>query len=201
MIGPLTPEDAPVSPAPDAGDKRGLSALLSTTVGKIVLGVIGFTVIAGLLAAIAFFFFLSRVEQSLEVVVPEAPQQGSATATASGEPVQRRPQRLEDAFIFRNIFRPTVKPAIPATETAESTGTTGAPGAEVPANTLLLQAVSVIDGEERATLVWNGQTYTVGEGDVLGDSPWQVVSIEGNTVVMLFGDSRVTLVVGQGVGK
>lgn len=198
MIGPLTPEDAPVSPAPDAGEKRGPSAFLSSTLGRIVLGVIGFTVIAGLVAAIAFFFFLSRVEQGVEVVVPEAPRQSSSSTDTAAEPVQRRAQRLEDAFVFRNIFRPTVKPAIPPTRTPEATGTAGV---EVPANTLFLQSVSVIDGQERATLVWNGQTYTVGEGDVLGDTPWQVVSIEGNTVVMLYGDSRVTLVVGQGVGK
>ena len=74
-------------------------------------------------------------------------------------------------------------------------------GTSVPANTLLLEDVSEVDGEPVATFTWNGQEYTVGEGDQLGDSPWQVVDISGDTVVMLYGDNRVTLTVGQGITK
>ncbi len=64
-------------------------------------------------------------------------------------------------------------------------------------------SVSTVDGEPVAELVWNGQTYTLSEGESIPNSPWKVLSIDttNGTVVMLYGDSRVTLTVGQGISK
>jgi hypothetical protein len=101
---------------------------------------------------------------------------------------------------------PTIKPDV-APASTDTSGTTadttgdGDTGNTVPPNTLQLESVSTVDGEAVATFTWNGQEYTAGEGDQLGDSPWQVVSIEGDTVVMLYGDNRVSLTVGQGITK
>jgi hypothetical protein len=35
----------------------------------------------------------------------------------------------------------------------------------------------------------------------VGDTPWKVLSISDTSVVMLFGDDRVTISVGQGLTK
>ena len=198
MVGPVTPTEIPESPA-TVETKSGLAGFLSTTIGKVVVGGVLVVVLAGILGAILFFYLLSQVPDELEVVVTPTTGSPSATATDAAPAPQQRPSpKVENTFTFRNVFRPTVKPAIPASETADASGTAGV---NVPPDTLYLQDVKVVDGEEVAVLIWNGQTYEAGEGESLGDTPWKVLSIDGNTVVMLYGDSRVTLTVGQAVGK
>ncbi len=123
---------------------------------------------------------------------------------------------LSSTFVFRDIYEPTVKPSVPPSSTADETstadGTDGGDGtsgdntdggdtSQVPENTLMLKSVSTVDGVPTATIVWNGQTYEVSEGETLGDTPWQVLDISGSTVTMLYGDTKVTLTVGQGVTK
>ncbi len=49
--------------------------------------------------------------------------------------------------------------------------------------------------------VWNGTTYTAGAGEVIGSSPWKVVEVGTDSVVMLYGDTQVTLSLGQGISK
>ena len=48
---------------------------------------------------------------------------------------------------------------------------------------------------------WNGTTYTLAEGEQVDDSPWKVLEINSDSVVMLFGDTRITLSTGQGITK
>ncbi len=199
MVGPVTPnEPFGTEPVADIEPRRGVAGFLSTTIGKIVAGGLVVFVIVGILGAIGFFFFTSRLTEQIEVVVTQTPPAATST-TETAAPQQRPSPKLENAFTFRNIFSPSVKPAVPASPTADTTGTAG--GVDVPPNTLYLQDVITVDGEEVAVLAWNGQTYQAGDGDRLGDTPWQVLSIDGDTVVMLYGDSRVTLTVGQAVGK
>ena len=58
-----------------------------------------------------------------------------------------------------------------------------------------------MNGEKVATFIWNGQTYVLSEGESIPDSPWKVLEINDDSVVMLFGDTRVTLSTGQGLTK
>ena len=44
-------------------------------------------------------------------------------------------------------------------------------------------------------------TYIAGAGEQLGDSPWEVISVDSNSAVVLYGDEQVTLVVGQEITK
>lgn len=202
MVGPVTPNDPSADVSLEAAPKTGISGFLETTIGKIVVGAVLIIVLAGALGVIAYFYFLNQAPEESGVVIPPA---NGTVATSTTDPValptQRPAPRLENNFTFRNIFRPTVRPAVAASSTTDTSGTATIDGVVIPPDTLYLQGVTVVDGREVATLIWNGQTFTSGQGDVLTGTPWQVQSIEGNTVVLLFGDSRVTLVVGQGVGK
>lgn len=200
MVGP-TPMDNSADPVLSDAPKGGIAGFLSTTIGKIIMGGVLVIVLAGALGAIAFFYFLNQAPEDGLVVNPGGG--GTAVTTTTVEtPTQRPSPRLENHFTFRNVFRPTVRPAVVATTSADATSTPTLPGgATLPPDTLYLQSVTVVDGQETATLLWNGQTFTVGVGGVLTGTPWKVVSIQGETVTLLFGDSRVTLVVGQGVGK
>lgn len=202
MVGPVTPVDPAADPMlADTATAGGIKGFLATTIGKIIVGGVLVMVLAGAIGAIAFFYFLNQAPDDGLVITPNTG--GSSVTTQTIEtPTQRPSPRLENHFTFRNVFRPTVRPAVVATASAEGTGSPTLPGgAEIPPDTLYLQGVTVVDGDEIATLIWNGQTFTSGQGDVLTGTPWKVVSIQGDTVTLLFGDSRVTLVVGQGVGK
>jgi len=179
---------------------------LSTTVGKLVVGGIVLVVVLGAVAAIGVIFFLGRTSESVTGTTPTP--QAESTGTAAGSEVESptvRPEpALEDTFAFRNIFQPTIKVTLTPTDdgTGGSNGTDGSGSTvDVPPDTLFLASVSTVDGEPVAELIWNGQTYVLGEGESIPNSPWEVLSISGDTVVMLFGDSRVTLTVGQGISK
>jgi len=211
--------------------KQGLAGYAATKSGRLVLGGIGLLLVLAAIGAILFLFVLRPNDpDSVEALVPPAGAVSAPVtdAEASDEESATMPgtKPLSSTFVFRDVFEPTTKPSTPAgssqgTSTADggtsadgttsdgsnSDGTDGGDGdgdgddVDVPADTLLLQSVSTADGEPVATFVWNGQTYTAGEGDQLGETPWQVLDISGNTVVMLYGDTRVTLTVGQGISK
>lgn len=202
MVGPFNTPEVPAQDAEaiaSAPEKRGLAALLSTTVGKVVVGGIAVALVLAALGIIAVVFVFSDGQDPDVVITP--PTSADASSTLEPEPVRRPDPSPSDVFTFRNIFQPTAKPAVTVTSEASDAESGTIDGIEVPEDTLYLQAVAVEDNEEVATFIWNGQKFTAPEGARLGDTPWRVISISGNTVEMLYGDSRVTLVVGQGLGK
>ena len=195
----VDPSAAPVDPGADDA-KQGF---LNTSTGKLVVGGIALVlVLAAVGAAVFYFVFGGSVSGSVEVVnnpTPSASQNSSATTEAPVNPPERS---LASTFTFRNIFAPTVKKTyeVTATTTSES-GTASETAVDVPADTLYLQAIISENGEPKAVFIWNDATYTVGEGEQVGTSPWKVLQINSDSVLMLYGDSQVTLSVGQGVGK
>jgi len=192
----------PGAPLPELTDppKSGLAGFLATTTGKLIVGGIALVLVLGAVAAILFLFVFPSTPDPLVPPTSGAgiPATGTAGVEETATPVERDAAPLSDTFTFRDIFVPTVKPAVESTSTTGSAGASGtAEPPSIPEDTLFLQSVQNVDGEEQATLIWNGATYTVGEGDQLGATPWSVLQINGNTVVMLYGDTQVTLTVGQ----
>jgi hypothetical protein len=168
-----------------------------------VVGGVALVVVGGAIAAILMMFVLNRAtdDQGGSVKVPLNPTTTS-TASIDSSPTERPADDFADTFAFRNVFQPTVKITLtPDPNLVDSTDGSTPATVDVPQDTLLLSSVSTVDGSPVANLVWNGATYALGEGDAIPDTPWQVLSISGDTVVMLYGDSRVTLTVGQGISK
>jgi type IV pilus biogenesis protein PilP len=120
-----------------------------------------------------------------------APTTGSVPSTAAIQSVPDIENR--DVFTPRDPFDVIAAPRI-VVETAS--GSTSAND-----NTLVLSDITTEDGEKRAVLTYNGKQYSLAEGEVVPGSPWKVLKIYTNSVVMLFGDDRVTLSVGQGITK
>ncbi len=206
MVDNLTPSDPAVEGAPAKG---GLVGFLSTTRGKLIVGGVALLLVIAAAAGVFVMFIQQPGGDALEPLVPPAGSV-STTATPDGSveatPTYRRAKPLSSTFVFRNIFIPTVKASTTASSSSGASSTAGgsttASGTpNVPANTLYLQSVTTVDGEPVATFIWNGQTYTASEGDRLGDTPWMVVDISGDSVTMLYGDTRITLTVGQGLSK
>ncbi len=196
MVGPLNTPDLP-QPAP-SDQKGGIAGFLSTTLGKVVVGGIALLIIGGAVAAAAVFFIFSQLDTAIEQGLTGGAAVTTETPAAAEVPAERPAPRLSDTFTFRNIFRPTVKPSVPPSESAAASDG-AAPG--LPPDTLFLQSITVVDGKPQGTFIWNGTTFTAGEGDVLEGTPWKVLSLDRATAVMLFGDVRTTLTVGQAAGK
>lgn len=196
MVGPLNSPDVPPV-VPEKG-KGGIAGFLSTTLGKLVIGGVLLVVLLGILGTIAIVFFFSQANDAIQEGLNTGGIVTTQTAGTVEVPTERPAPRLSDHFTFRNIFRPTVKPSVPPSESATASDSVPV---NLPPDTLFLQGIAVVDGEPQGTFIWNGATFTAGEGDVLEGTPWKVLSLDGVTAVMLFGDSRVTLTVGQATGK
>jgi len=195
---------APLEPLDAEPAKQGF---LNTTTGKLVVGGVAIVLILGAIGAAFFFFILNgAVDGSVQLTTSAT---GSSTATSSVEATQTpenpAERSLASTFTFRNVFAPTVKRTYESATTTSDTASTDSSGTgasvDVPADTLYLQSIISENGEPKAVFIWNGQTYTVGEGEQVADSPWKVLQINSDSVLMLYGDSQVTLSVGQGVGK
>jgi len=201
VVDNLTPTD----PQPtDVAPKRGLGGLLSSTAGRIIFGVAGLALLLAVAAGIYFFAFSGGgTDEVPGGVVPATDGAAGAGGVAvSVVPTEPPAVPLDDVFTFRDIFVPTIKEPSTSTPTTNGDGSsTDTSTPDTTGNTIFIQSTSVEDGVEVATVLYNGQSYTVSEGERVGSSPWQVLSIDGETVVMLFGDSQVTLTVGQGITK
>ena len=219
MTDNISSVDPAIAPSELNAPVKSSSGLLGTTTGKLGAGGVALVLVVGAIAAAVFFFVMGgaldgAVDQTPKAPVVSAPQEPGEVARVPVNPAQRS---LASTFTFRNIFAPTVKRTFDSTATGSTTdGTTGGatggttngttdgttdPGVDVPSDTLFLQSIISENGEPMAIFIWNGQTYTVGENDQVGTSPWKVLKINSTSALMLFGDSQVTLSVGQGVGK
>ncbi len=195
-----------VDPSASPGEPGAASTknrFLGTTTGKLVIGGVALVLVLGAIsAALAYFFISGAVDGSVQLTTPpQSTSPASASITATETPVNPAKRSLASTFTFRNVFAPSVKATYESTATATDSVETSAAVPNVPSNTLFLQSIISEDGEPVAVFVWNGETYSVGEGERVGDSPWKVLQINSDSVLMLYGDSQVTLSVGQGVSK
>jgi len=196
------PVQPPESGAPAPGAKSS-SGFLATTTGKIVVGVVALLVLLAIAGAIVVMFASGGVAGLLNsgtVTVKSKTVTASVTTTSAAgtAPVLEPSQKpLTSSFTFRNVFAPSIKaPVAPSAETSSSTsGSTNSP------DTLYLIDIVSADGVMKGVFVWNGVTYTEGAGGTIDSSPWKVLEVNSDSVVMLYGDTQVTLTVGQGVSK
>lgn len=201
--GEVTGVDVP-TPGEPAVKKPGF---LSTTGGRIVaivagLGVLG--IIAGVAAAILLQGLAVDVAEDIlsDVTAPTAPAAGGTTTTGTVSAASpAREVKNAEVFTFRDIFDPLLKP-IPE-PSAPSTTTPSATDTETPyaQGVLYLDGVVTEDGVLKAVLRYNGQTYTLGPGEGIPGTPWEVLRVSSTSVTMLYGDVQVTLAVGQGITK
>lgn len=212
MVDSMNNVDPPVV-TPEPPVKQGF---LSTTNGKIIVGAIAFVLVLVILGVIAFVFlvpmlFNQGANQGVTIVKKSTGTVSKpATATASAAPITNPPEKpVSNTFTFRNVFAPTVKPVYPTTASSTTSSTSGtsssssSSSSSIPTekNTLFLMSISTVNGEKQAVFAWNGVLYTVTDGEQVDSSPWKVISIGSDSVLMLFGDTQITLTLGQGVNK
>ena len=213
----VQPTPVPDTPA-EAVPIEEKSGFLATTLGKIVVigGAIGVLLVIAAVVTFAVVQFVvdsgeDAVESMIEATVPPATPGGEAevaeNATKDGI---HTPVKLSDVHVFRDIFQPLLTPVPVEEEDADGGPTNGGSedttdtangSTEFEANTLYLLEISTQDGDPVARFHWNGTEYIAKEGVQLGDTPWRVLSIGQTSVTMQFGDSQLSLSVGQGITK
>jgi hypothetical protein len=199
----MAPQDEPGRPK----GAKGLGGMAGSSKGKVLIGAV--LLLAVVAAAVAVFLLFGQGQSADEdsvrgLTTPNAAASDTSSA-ASPAPAAQSAQApaevpLDEVFTFRDIFVPLVKPA----SNPQSSDTASGTPAGTPATsdgTILLQDITVENGEPTAVLVWNGTSYSVQEGDQVGDSPWKVLEIRDDSVVMLYGDTQVVLSVGQAISK
>lgn len=215
MVDSANSVDPAPAPAPDpsAPKKPGF---LSTRNGKIIVGAIAVFVLLVVIGVLVFIFVIGglfnqaanqpAVHSSKSATVNGSPNTTSTAAAAA--PIVNPPEKpISNTFTFRNIFAPTVfPPAASTTATSSSSSSSSSSSASsttIPTekDTLFLMSISTVNGQKQAVFAWNGVLYTCTNGQQVDDSPWKVVTISSNSVLMLFGDTQMTITLGQGVTK
>ncbi len=195
--------------APGAPEKK--EGFFSTSTGRLV-GIVGalalLAIIGGVVAAVVLGSLFSDAIDDAVVEVTESGQtgEGSEAATTTVEAASPAAEvRNSEIFTFRDIFDPLLEP-LPDTSTSTDATSTADPGdtdtvtPETP-NVLYLDGVVTEDGVMKAELSYNGSTYTLGPGEGIPGTPWEVLRVSSTSVTMLYGDIQVTLAVGQGITK
>ncbi len=193
--------EAPAVETAASAPGGGFRAFYATTVGKVVVIGGALVLLGAVLAIVAVvvlgFLGLGVVEQAVqEGVVQRGPSSTPATATQAQASVDETripgPVPNSEVFTFRDIFEPLLR-----TEPLPSM--TESPTIDPQPNTLYVIDVVSIDGIRHVVLLWNNERYTLPVGGRIENTPWIVGEIAGDSAVMIYGDSRVTLFVGQGI--
>ena len=184
------------------------TGFFSTSTGRIV-AIVGGLAVLGIIAGVVMAILLQGLtgEDPDDLLVqPATPGATAPSPVATGTVVAASPAAevaYSEVFTFRNIFIPLLKPKPEPTAPATSTATPSTTDTETPyaRGVLYLDRVVTEDGEMKAVLRYNDTTYTLGPGEGIPGTPWEVVSVSSTSVTMLYGDVRVTLAVGQGISK
>jgi len=181
--------------------------------GTILLALGALAIIGGIIAALVLFVFTDK-PADIQVRTPQTPAtSGSTAASSTAAPQVASGSQVkvvtnDQVFTFRDVFEPLLKPVNkPASGTTSGGGTpSGGTTATVDtndysANTLYLLSIANENGVMRAVMVWNRAEIRLSEGESISGTPWKVLDIAANSVIMLYGDQQVPLTVGQGISK
>jgi hypothetical protein len=194
-VQPVTDGASAVNPGAPAS-AGGLKGFMSTTLGKIV--VIGLAV-GVLLAIVAVVAVIVLGGAGLSLLGDVAGQLPGGSAAATGTPAAKPatatipPVAVVDnseVFTPRDPFKSVIVPASAFPDTATSAD---------DENTLTLLEIIEENGVRKAVLQLGSAKHTLAAGEAIAGTPWQVVSVGTTSAVMLYGDSQITLTVGQGI--
>lgn len=198
-------------PVSDPGVPAKKPGMLSTAGGRILAIVLGVTVVAiilGVAAAIVLNVFAGS-DDGLDDQLAQpagAPNPPGTSAAATSTPVAAAPAVAvsnSEVFTFRDIFVPLLNPIEEVAASPATPGTGGTTDTVTPTTEGVLYLTNIISesGVAKAVLSYNGVTYTLGPGEPVPGTPWQVLRVSTTSVTMLYGDIQVSLSIGQGRAK
>lgn len=169
----------------------------------ILIGAAGLVVLAAIIGIVVYVLMSASSAQvpAAGPVVPGTPGSPStpATSTATGTVTPIPATDNGDVFTPRNPFE-VIAPVKIASANDDNNDNNNSSGDDT-STALTLTDITTANGEDVAVVKLGGASYTVGEGDTVGDTDWQVVQINDANVVFLYGDQRITISLGQGTSS
>ncbi len=191
--------------------KANIRELVKTPKGKgIAAGLILVLLVLVVLIAITFAFPMlnKQTDQPVNYVAKRTPSKPTPKTQVSQATT---PTTTADAVLVKSDlsdYRDPFEPLAVATSTAGNPTTggsttsesqTGSSGSSV--DVLSLESITTVDGQKTAVILYKGKQYTVKTGDQIDSSPFQVTDIGDSNISLLYGDSRLTLQVGDTIVK
>ncbi|HDP69223.1 MAG TPA: hypothetical protein ENN38_00210 [Actinobacteria bacterium] len=188
--------------------REKISEFLKTKKGRMLAIIIGILSIAVVLLFI-FFIIFSR-GQTIDTTVVTKPAADSVTTEektpeAEGKPSENNDEMTDgfEVYQYKDPFEPLVVASNSTTTTTTGAGTTTTSEAETDSEiqVLVLEDIYIDDGVEYASIRYGGTVYKVTEGDRVDSSPFQVISIGEESVILLYGEDQLEVKLGQEIIK
>lgn len=195
------PSVLPAGPKPPRG-----------TAGRNILLVVAAVILlAAIVGVVGYVIFNSQSVAPVVVTTPTTTVTTSSTATSSSLVATSEIADVsnDDVFSPHNPFEVIAPPTIGSEESSDTsttttttkttttkTKTTSSSSSE-SSTTLTLSSIITQDGVKYAVVKLGGTSYTVAEGDTVGSSSWQVVTINTTSVDFLYGDESITISLGE----
>jgi hypothetical protein len=175
----------------------GIKGFFATTLGKVVIIGLAVTVLLTVLGVVAVIVLGAVGFSLLGDAASQLATSGSTvpTATVASKPASATIPAVADVtnsevFTPRDPFQPVILPAS-ALEGIGSEAT--------DPDTLTLLEIIEENGVLKAVLQLGADKHTLSAGEIISGTPWQVVSVGSSSAVMMYGDTQITLTVGQGI--
>lgn len=154
---------------------------------------------------------VSKVPVRIEKAETETSTARSSEETSTAESQSDGTFKIDE---YKDPFRPRIQAETTgtATGTTTSTGTgttttsggqtaTSSGGTEGGAKVLEVQDIFNENGVDYASIKYIATVYKVKEGDRVDESPYQVLTIGSDSVVLLYGDRRIEVSEGETILK
>lgn len=204
-----------------------IKEFIKTPLGKVVLVALILLVVLFVVALAVGVFFVFGSLRSEPQAVPKAPvevrkstespkvtkEDTEEDQSTSGKTSEEDSAAYE-VYEYKDPFEPVIKeettstPSTPTTPSEEETSTPSAPAeqeeageGETGSKVLEVQDIFTENGVKYSSIKYGATVYKVKEGDRVDESPYEVLTIGSDSVVLLFGDSRVEVKVGESILK
>ncbi|MCL6471958.1 MAG: hypothetical protein K6T91_04020 [Firmicutes bacterium] len=106
-----------------------------------------------------------------------------------------------DLSNYNDPFKPLDVVVTTAAAVGQNNTATATSSSENSVDVLSLQSINDQGGEKYATVLYGGQQYVVKTGDQIDSSPFYVEDIGTSNITLIYGDSRLSLQIGDTIVK
>ncbi len=171
---------------------NALKAFFKTTVGQLSAVAIALGLILGALLLGPKILDLLNPSSEISQVKRTTTSIGEDKEIAAKEALVDAPDKY-DIYESKDPFKPLIEPV------ADGEGTDGEGAAG--GNALVVESIVLENGVYYANITYGGTSYKVKDGDRVGTSPYEVVTITADRVLLLYGDEATPAAPGEEIIK
>jgi len=181
-----------------------LREFLKTKKGRLIAGIIGILCI--FLVFLLFFIIKGQEPTNEAVVVTKSTTESQMVEEKTEEEAVEESSKVKEGetdsfevYEYKDPFEPLV-----GESSSSTSGTSTAASETEPSSGVLILALEDIyteDGVKYASIRYGSTVYKVTEGDRIDDSPYQLISIGEESVILLYGEDQLEVRLGQEIIK